>query len=284
MVNKKVAIVILNYKVKDEVIECLNSIKKSTYKNLNVIVIDNASNDGLDQAIKSFPQITYIQNSSNLGYTGGNNIGIKKALEMRTDYVLVLNPDTIIDKDSIANLLKVAEDEGAGISGPKILFGDRKTIWYAGGLIDLNNILGVHRGVDEKDQGRYDEVRQTEFVSGAAIFIRSDIFDKIGLFDERYFLYLEDLEFCFRAKMKNIKILYNPKAVVYHKNAKSTGLGSPLQDYYISRNRLLFAFTYLSLKKRLALLKHIITTMYLSTRRQALFDFMIGNLGKGSFR
>lgn len=280
---KKVAVVVLNYKVADEVIECIKSVLDSTYKDIKIIVVDNNSGDGLKTAIKKFPQVKFIQNKENLGYTGGNNIGIKKALELEADYVLILNPDTTIDAKAIEHLVKVAEKENAGIFGPKILFGDGKTIWYGGGIIDQDNILGIHRRMDEKDQGQYETMEETEFASGAAMFVKAQVFNKIGFFDDRYFLYLEDMEFCFRAKKEGIGIMYIPKAVIYHKNAKSTGLGSPLQDYYITRNRLIFAFKYLSWQKRLALLKHILLTMNFPTRRQALLDFLIGNLGKGSF-
>ena len=280
---KKVAVVILNFKVKDEVIECVQSVESSTYKNVEIIVVDNNSDDGIDEAIKKFAEVDFIQNQENLGYTGGNNMGIKRALYKKADYVFILNPDTVIEKRSIENLVKVADKGDGGICGPKILFGDKETIWYGGGIIDLDNILGIHRGMDEKDKGQYDRVEETEFVSGAAMFIKAQVFNKIGFFDNQYFLYLEDMEFCFRAKKEGVGIIYIPQAIVYHKNAKSTGLGSPLQDYYISRNRLLFAFKYLSWRKRLVLLKHIILTSYFSTRRQALTDFLIGNLGKGSF-
>ncbi len=278
---KKVAVIILNFKVKEDILACISSVKKSDYKSLKIIVVDNNSRDGLESEISE--DIVFIQTGQNLGYTGGNNIGIKKALTGGADYVFILNPDTEIKKDTISSLVKLADESKAAIFGPKILFNDRKTIWYAGGTFDKNNILGTHRGMDEVDKGQYDHVAETDFASGAAIFVKSPVFEKVGLFDEKYFLYLEDMEFCLRAKLAGFNSVYNPKAVVYHKNAKSTGLGSPLQDYFITRNRLLLAFKYVSWQKRLALLKHIILTMNFSTRRLALFDFLIGNFGKGSY-
>lgn len=281
---EKIGIVILNYKVKDDVLACIKSLQKSSYKNYQMIVVDNNSEDGLADEIKNFPEIKFIQNNNNLGYTGGNNIGIKAALEIGADFVFILNPDTLVDSDCLKSLLEAAKILNAQIVGPKIYFPDNKTIWFAGGIIDTNNIIGVHQGVDEKDLGQYDKVEETDFVTGAAMFVKSNTFEKIGFFDDRYFLYLEDLEFCFRAKLKGMKILYDPRAKVIHKNAHSTGLGSSLQDYYITRNRLLFAFKYLSWQKRLALLRHILFTLNFSTRRQALFDFMLGNTGKGTFK
>lgn len=280
---KKVAIIVLNFKGKEDTLECMRSIKASDYKNLEIIVVDNNSKDGLEGEISKMQDVVFIQTGENLGYAGGNNVGIKKALDDNSDYIFVLNPDTEIEKNTISNLVKEAEGSDAGIFGPKIYFHDTKVIWYGGGIIDQNNILGVHRGMDEVDKGQYNEIVGTGFASGAAMFVKSQVFKTVGLFDERYFLYLEDMEFCLRAKLAGFKSLYNPTAVVYHKNAKSTGLGSPLQDYFITRNRLLFAFQYMSWRKRLALLKHIILTMNFSTRRQGLLDFSIGNFGKGSY-
>ncbi len=280
-------VVVLNYKVKDEVLECIKSLTLSLGfdRDFKVLVIDNNSTDGSVEAItKHFPMIPLIKNTNNLGFTGGNNIGIKYALERGADYVLILNPDTIVEKNTVKNLLEQAQKKSVDILGPKIYFHGSKKIWFAGGIMDLDNILGEHRGVDEEDKGQYNKYSETDLVTGAAMLVKKEVFNSIGLFDERYFLYLEDLDFCLRAKKAGFKIGYTPEAIVYHKNARSTGLGSALQDYYITRNRLLFAFKFLSWHKRLALLKHIIQTLYFSTRRLALMDFMIGNFGRGSFR
>ncbi len=184
----KVAVIILNYKVKNLTLKALLSVKKSNYKNLQIIVVDNNSKDGLKEALKDQGGVTFIQNEENLGYCGGNNVGIIKALESGADYVFILNPDAQVEKEAIKNLVEVAKKEDIGIAGPKVLFDDRKTIWYAGGIFDIDNVLGTHKGVDEKDQGQYNNVGETDFVTGAAIFIRRDVLDKIGLFDERYFL------------------------------------------------------------------------------------------------
>ena len=279
----KVAVVILNYKLKNDTLESVYSVLQSDYSGIEVIVVDNNSADGLGDELKKIKGVKFIQTGSNLGYTGGNNIGIKQALNDGNDFVFILNPDATVAKDTIRNLLDVAEKLNGDIVGPKILFNDKKTIWYAGGIIDRENVLGKHIGLDQLDKGQFDKVSETDFVTGAAILIRRQVFDRIGFFDERYFLYLEEVDFAFRAKKVGFKILYQPKAIVFHKNAQSTILGSPLQDYFISRNRLLFAFKFLSLRTKLALIRHIFSTIYIPTRRKALFDFLIGRFGKGSF-
>ena len=276
----KIAVVVLNFKVKKSALKCIDSVKKSVTDELEIILVDNASNDGIKDKIGS--GIKFIQNQNNRGYSGGNNVGIKKALEDGVEYVLILNPDTIIDKDCIKNLLEGMERNQVQIVGPKIYFSNSKKIWYVGGIMDLENVIGKHRGVDEEDRGQYDKEMKTDFVSGAAIMIKKEVFKKIGFFDERYFLYYEDSDFCYRAGQEGFKIMYLPKAVVYHENAKSTGLGSPLQDYYITRNRMLFASKFLPLRTRFALFKEALRNLGNPVRRLAFWDFITGNFGKGS--
>lgn len=279
---KKVAVVILNYRVKDLLVECVKSVQKSSYKDIRIYVVDNDSRDGLEKEIEKMDGVKFIQTGANLGYTGGNNIGIKKALEDGANFIFILNPDTEVDPSCISEGLAVMEDEQVGVVGPKILFPDKKTIWYAGGILDKLNVIGSHRGADEKDCSQYDAEEETDYVSGAAMLVKAEVFEKIGLFDERYFLYYEDSDFCHRAKQSGFKIMYAPKAIIFHQNAKSTGLGSSLQDYYISRNRFLFASKFLPLRTQLALLKEALRNINFKTKRRAFFDFLVGNLGKGS--
>lgn len=278
---KKVVVVILNYKVADLVVRCVKSIQKSDYKNISTIVVDNNSEDGLEEKIKEFKDTEFIQTGKNLGYSGGNNVGIKKALNGGADYIFILNPDTTITKDTIDILLTRSEQYGADIVGPKIYFEASKKIWFAGGIFDESNVLGSHKGVDELDKGQCDTDEEVDFISGAALFVKSSVFKRIGYFDEDYFLYYEDSDFCFRAKKAGFKVMYIYKAIVYHGNAKSTGLGSPLQDYYITRNRLLFAAKFLSVRTRFALLREAVRNYKIKARRKALFDYLLGNFGKG---
>lgn len=292
----KVGVVILNYKVADETVSCLKSVFNSNYPDLEVVVVDNNSGDGVKEKVKQFKVMAFIQTGENLGYAGGNNVGIKKAIDDGCEYVLILNPDTLVEKDTISRLVKCSQDNRV-IVGPKIYFApakqpgaeqradfkDSQTIWFAGGKFDAKNVLGSHLGVDYLDNSQFDEEKKVDFISGAAILVPAEIFSKIGLFDESYFLYLEDLEFCYRAKLAGYPSVYCPRAVVYHGNAKSTGLGSTLQDYFITRNRMLFASKYLGVRTLLALIREAIKHLGNKARRQALFDFLIGRFGKGSY-
>lgn len=279
----KVAVIVLNYKVRDQALQCINSVLKSTYPDLEIIVVDNNSDDGIKDFLPKIKNLEFISSTSNLGYTGGNNLGILRALEDEVEFIFILNPDTTIEKDTISKCVAKMKDQAVGIIGPKVLFSDQKTIWYAGGKLDQDNVLGSHLGVDERDQGQFDKEGETDYVSGGAMFTRAEVFKRVGLFDDRYFLYYEDSDFCLRAKEAGFGVVFYPQAVVYHKNAQSTGLGSPLQDYFITRNRFLLASKFLSLRTQFALLREGFRNILNPTRRMAMLDFLLGRFGKGSY-
>ena len=294
----KLAIVILNFNGLDDTLSCLDSVRKLKSDNifLETIVVDNFSSDGSQEALSKIKDINFIQNQDNLGYAGGNNVGANYAIKRGADAVLILNNDTIVDQKLILNLVTVL-DKGDIIS-PKIYFAKGfefhrsryasknlgKVIWSAGGEIDWSNVLGKHLGVDEVDKGQFAKRKQITFATGACIFVKREVFEKIGYFDEKYFLYLEDMDFCVRAKNAKFKIIFEPGAVVWHKNAGSSGgSGSVLQDYFITRNRLLFAYKYASLKTKFAVLRQVLRQIKSPIKRKAFLDFLMFNFGKGSY-
>jgi|SRR3989344_2298843 len=305
---KKVAIVILNYNGTRDTTECLESIGKLILEEIKLltIVVDNGSTDSL-QAISNFKfqisnfQFKLIKNEKNLGFAGGNNVGIKYVLREGSDYILILNNDTVVDKNLIKELLETAEsDSKTGIVVPKIYFAKGheyhrnrykenelgKIIWYAGGIMDWKNIIGSHRGVDQVDTGQYDQVMETEFATGCAMFVKKEIFEKVGLFDEKYFLYYEDADLSERVKNAGYKIIYAPAAIIWHKNAGSAGgSGSRLQDYYTTRNRLLFGMEYASLRAKIALIKESLKLLFLGRywQKKGVADFYLKRFQKGSF-
>lgn len=300
---KKVAVVILNWNRKEDTLECVRSIHALTPKTYHLvpIIVDNASTDGSVEAFKKLKDVTLVRNKENLGYTGGNNAGIEKALELGADFVMVLNNDTILDKNLVRELLEAAEDKKeAGIFTPKIYFAkgfefhkDRyekrekgKVIWAAGGKIDWDNVYGINRGVDEVDTGQYDRIEKVDFGTGACLFVRREVFEKVGMFDNRYFMYYEDVDFCENARRNGFKVVYVPRAKLWHKVAQSSGIGSGLNDYFISRNRLLFGTLYASFRTRFALLRESFR-LYLTGRqwqKKGVMDFFVGNFGKGSWK
>lgn len=279
-----VGVIILNYKVADLALLAIKSVQNSTYKNIQIYAIDNNSGDSFEEKVKELEHVAFIQTGDNLGFAGGNNVGIKRALKEGCGWIFILNPDAIVEKDSIDLLVKRAVATHADIANPKIYFAHSKKIWFAGKNFDLLNVLGSHRGVDEIDTGKYDEEIEMKDGNGAALLIHKRVFEKIGFMDEDYFLYYEESDFCYRAHKAGFKIMYIPSSIVYHENAKSTGLGSPLQDYFITRNRMLFAKKFLSRRTQFALIREALRTgMKYSTRRLAVMDYLLGRFGKGSF-
>ena len=298
----KVFISIINFNGRKNTLDCLNSIKKLAKKDfeLETVVIDNASSQEFDLP-KEYSWVKLIRSTQNLGFSGGHNKLIKYALENGADYILILNNDTEVDKDLLNELLKTfSSEKGIGIVAPKIYFykgfefhknrykeeEKGKVFWYAGGKMDWKNVIGYHRGVDEVDHGQYEKVQSTDFASGACMMISKEVFEKVGLFDERYFLYYEDNDLCLRAKKNGFKIYYAPEAILWHKNAGSVGgSGSDLQDYYITRNRMLFGMKFAPFRSKASLVRESIKLL-LSGRfwqKRGILDFYIGNLGKGSY-
>ena len=152
--------------------------------------------------------------------------------------------------------------------------------------MDWGNIIGHNRGVDEVDKGQYNKIEETELATGCCMLIKKDVLEKIGSFDDRYFLYYEDADLSIRAKKRGFKIVYVPKSVIWHKNAGSVGgSGSALQDYYITRNRLIFGFRYAPARSKLALFRESICLLLKGRKwqKQGAMDFYLGRLGKGSY-
>lgn len=236
----KIFVIILNFNCGGEAVECVKSVLAGTIKSWEIVVIDNASEDDSVQSIKSaFPKVKIIQNEENLGYAGGNNIGIREALKNGADYILILNPDVIVKKDAVKQLVAVAKIAGAGIVGPKILTSGDK-IWSAGGIIDKKRFTAGLIGLGETDRGQYRVNKNVDFVSGTAMLVKREVFEKVGLLDERYFLYYEDVDFCQRAKGAGFKIIFTPKAIVVHEESASVSKKPGLKEYYLARNHCLF--------------------------------------------
>lgn len=310
---EKIGIVLLNYNSTQETIECLKSLDTMHTDKYAVViaVVDNNSspeeveklNDFFREYIFKNPniQINFVENAKNFGFSGGCNIGIRYVLDENCDYVLILNNDTIVDKNFLIELIEaLKENPKYAIAVPKIYFApgyefhkDRykkdelgKVFWYTGGIMDWKNMIGHHRGVDEVDHGQYDVREKVEYATGACLLVRSDVLKKVGLFDEKYFLYYEDSDLSMRVKRKGFSILYVPTAVVWHKNAGSTGgSGSKLQDYFISRNRVLFGMKFAPLRAKLALIKESLRLLKTGRewQKKGIADFYLGRFGKGRY-
>lgn len=225
---------------------------------------------------------------------------IKQAIKDGHDTVILLNDDTTVEPDFIIPLTQRLKDNKVGMVCPKIYFypgnefhADKykqsesgRVIWYAGGIIDWNNVYASHWGVDEVDQGQHDQIIETDFATGCCLAITKDTINKIGLMDEKYFLYYEDADWSLAVKKAGLKIILEPKSVIYHKNAGSTGgSGSPLQQYYQTRNRFYFGLKYAPLKTKLHLVKNALVGLSSSNSvlRQANRDGLLFRLGQRTF-
>jgi GT2 family glycosyltransferase len=301
---KKVVIVTVNYNTEKDTNNLLKSLEKVEKKDfeLQIIIVDNGSKTEfqLDHHQKK-DNITILRLNKNTGFASGYNLGIKEALKTNADYIMVINNDTKVYSDMLKNLLQVLEsDAGIGVAVPKIYFAkghefhkDRyspdelgKVIWYAGGYTDWDNVKSVHRGVDEVDHGQYDKVEPTDFATGCCMFFKREVLEKVGLFDERYFLYFEDADLIERIKKAGYKIYFVPTAILIHINAASSGgAGNPLQDYFITRNQMLFGMTYAPFRTKLALINQSLRLLIIGRPMQklAVKDFYLRKFGKGSF-
>ena len=309
-----VYVIVLNWNRAKDTIGCLKSVQELRIKDyeLWVTIIDNASTDDSVEKIRKHiipalpagrhnSKYKILVNNENLGFAGGNNVGIKYALENGADYVCVLNNDTIVHPNLIIRIIDTfKKDHLVGMASPKIYFAPGfefhikrykkedlgRVIWYAGGEIDWNNVYGKTRGVDEVDRGQYNKREETDFATGTCIVFSRSLLEKVGMFDEKYFMYYEDTDLSVRAKRAGFKILFVPEATIWHKVAQSSGIGSDLNDYFISRNRLLFGYRFASMRTKVALIRESIQLLFKGRRWQRIGvrDFYLGRFGKGSWQ
>jgi|WetSurMetagenome_2_1015567.scaffolds.fasta_scaffold160869_2 GT2 family glycosyltransferase len=199
----KVFIVILNYNRKDRLKKCLDSVFQIKYPNFEVIIVDNNSSDGsFEMARKGYSRAILIKNEANLGYSSGNNVGIRYALERKADYILLLNNDTEVRANFLSSLISVAEgDAMIGILSPLIFDGYTGKVWFSGGKIDWLRMKAVNLS-EIKHKNNF----SSDFISGCAMLVKKEVFQKTGLLDEDFFLYWEDVDFSLRAKRSGFKI------------------------------------------------------------------------------
>ena len=241
-----VSIIVLNWNGKHDTVECLESLSHISYPNYEVIVVDNGSTDGSVEQFKArYPEITVIENQDNIGFAEGNNVGIRAALQEDTEYVLLLNNDTIVDPWFLDELTNVAElDPLVGFAGPKIYYyntdgrGRKGRINSAGAKLSMWTGRVWHVGENEIDRGQYDKVRLVDYVIGACLLVKTRVVTEIGLLDSRFFTYWEDVDWCYRGCNAGYASVYVPQAKIWHKYGASSG-ATP-NSYYVTRNRFWF--------------------------------------------
>lgn len=213
MSTPKVFIIILNYNGQDFLKKTLASVFQVDYPNFEIVLVDNNSNDGsFEEARRVFPKIACIKNSENLGFSAGNNIGTEYALERSADYILLLNYDTIVGKNFLRPLVELMEsDEKIGIVSPMILTGETSKVWFSGGKINWLKMKTEHQENNLKENYFH-----SDYITGCAMMIKKEVFRKIGLLDEDYFLYWEDADFSVRAKRAKYKLAVCAGSHVWH--------------------------------------------------------------------
>lgn len=277
MTYPKVSIIILNWNGWKDTIECLESLYRITYPNYDVIVVDNGSEDESIEEIKDYAggkikveskffehetknkpitvfenpknkindkgknlpsnrKLILIENDENYGFAKGNNIGIKYALKyLESDYILILNNDIVVDKDFLQILVNTMKnDAGIGIVGPMIkLYDKNEEIFSVGGII--NWWTGRNKAILHL---KSNQIKEVDYVSGCALTIRKEIFNRVGLLSEEYFLYVEEIDYCVRVNRQNYKIVNEPNAVIWHK--VSSTAQNKIKIYYTTRNWFIF--------------------------------------------
>ncbi len=249
--NKKpsVAIILVNWNNEEDTIDCIKSVAKISYPNYKVFTIDNGSEQKSIDALKPFcvGNVELIENGANLGFSGGNNVGMDRALAEGFDYILLLNNDTTVEPDFLDELIKVAEsDEKIGAVGCKIYFyfePDKGKIWYGGGKFSWLG-GGEHMQYEHVDADHPNDTKPREvgYITGCVFLIKSSLVKKIGKLYEGFFMYYEDVDWSMSVQKAGYKTMYSPDAKVYHKVTRSIKkIGSPKIHYYHMRNILLLS-------------------------------------------
>jgi GT2 family glycosyltransferase len=240
--NPLISIVTLTWNTTEVTCDFLRSLNEhGTYQNLEVIVVDNGSREDPTPVFKAiYPDVKVILNGRNLGFTGGNNVGIRAA---KGDYLFIVNNDTEVTPGLLEGLLEIFDRyPDAGIVSPKFhYFFHKGTIEYAG--YNTVNIFTGRNGMvgcREKDEGQYNEIKVTNYAHGGGMMVPRKIIDEVGGLPEDFFIYYEEFDWCEQIKKRGYKVYYQPKSLIYHKESMTTGKASPFKTFYNTKNRIYY--------------------------------------------
>jgi len=236
----KVGVVVVNWNNATDTIECITSLQKMDFPDFFTVVVDNASTDGSETTIMNkFSGVHLIRMEKNRGYAAACNKAIEYCLENEAQQVLLLNNDVVVHPNILSEMTRVMEMQNSiGIVGPLVLYyHDKSRVFSAGGRFD--RFTARNWAIDQGSQevSRHRLPREVDYVSGCALLVRSDLFEKAGLMDTRYFMYYDEIDFCLRAKRAGYKIVSAPQAKLWHRVSASSAALSGFKEYYISRNR-----------------------------------------------
>ena len=241
LLKPRVAIVIVAWNQLDATLACLKTVYAQSYDSFEVVLVDNGSDAGFQEKIRAqYPQVTLLGSRTNLGFSGGNNIGIRYALSQSFDFVFLLNNDTLLDSgclQTLVNGLDGAKQDVAAVAAKIYYAHDRSRIWTVGcnfrpWLRELNDV-----GKDSVDEGQWSQSRQVEFVPFCGVLFKREVFGSTGLLDEGYFLYYEDMDYCQRLLAEGRKIKFEPNAIIWHAvSASSGGNQSTAALYWLAKS------------------------------------------------
>lgn len=233
--------VILNTNRKEDTLGCLESLSQQHRKVDHILVLDNHSTDGSAQAIADrYPRVEILPMAENRGYAGNNNVGIRAALDDGADWILILNEDVVLDSKATEELLAAAESSPeVGFVGPMVYHYDEPEVIQSAGGMMTRNWLATHRGQNQPDRGQYTLIESVAWVSGCGFLVRRELVDDIGAFDERFFYYWEETEWCLRARKHGWMVLFVPSAKMWHKGVQRDYKPAANTTYYWTRNWLL---------------------------------------------
>lgn len=232
-----VGIVISNYNGWQDTVQCLESLQKQTYRDFEIILLDDAStNDSVQRLQKHLTENTvFLPQEANVGFAAANNVGMRRALADGCDWVLLLNNDTVAAPDFLETLLR--ETPAGAVSCPKMLFLDPPDeIWFAGGELDRATGKVRHLGGHEKDGPAFAEKKQVSFITFCCVLLPRQVIEQVGFLDETLFMYCEDVDYCIRLADAGVPLWFLPDARIWHKAGGSAG--GMLSVYYITRNTL----------------------------------------------
>jgi len=259
MTSPKVFIVLLNCNRNDDTLECILSLKE-TGEQVRVILVDNGSIPNPKELYQQkHPDVIFLRNEENMGTPIGNNVGIRYALEHGATYVMMLNNDTTVDTNFLRPLVTAMEtDNTIGVAGGKVYFSsDPKRIWFAGGKFNRLTARVEHVGIMKYDYEIPSGNFENDFISGCFAMFRSSALREVGLLDEQFFAYMEDVDLSIRIKNAGYKLSYIPQACIYHKVSTTIKVDSPFYLYFNMRNKILMLKKHCSPIERLASLPYL---------------------------
>lgn len=296
--NPHVAVVVLSWNGREDTLTCLRSFERVDYRPLTLIVVDNGSDDGTSEAVcAAFPEVEILRTETNLGFAEGNNVGLRRALELGADFAFVLNNDTELERQTIPALVEeAARRPDAGALCSKVLYADPPDlIWFAGASFDpARGYSGRLTGYRERDSERWSQVAETTRACGAAMLVPRRVLEEVGLFDAELFFYQEDTDWSLRARAAGFRHYVVPASRLWHRiSVTSGGENSPTTLYYGMRNTLVVCERYAPLgrlagwRRRLILLAaHVIQALRSPSKREGLAavaagwrDFRRGRFG-----